>query len=230
MHPTAKRLCLTLVALCACVGSASAGILPSDPNAFLQGSKVFSGGNLLGQTLISRVEYGVYAPGMFGTSVALGLPAGFDPSGSTEYVYAYQIFNDIGGQLRAATLSVDLVPGVISNLAFVSHAAGTPAGGLAPTNWDFIPIAVNPPANVKWSFLSPNLLNTGLKSDILLFTSPLGPTFRNASLTGGSGSIAPPVAGPFVTLPSPTPEPSTLVLAASAVGLLAAGYLRRRRV
>jgi hypothetical protein len=230
MHLTAKRLCLTLAAVALSIGSASAGILAGDPNAFLKGAKLFSGGNPLGQTLISSVDYGVYAPGMFGTSAALGLPAAFDPSGGTEFVYAYQIFNDVGGQLRTATLSIELIPGVISNLAFVSHAPGTPAGGLAPSNWDFIPIAVNPPANVKWSFLSPNLLNTGLKSDILLFTSPLGPTFRNASLTGGSGSIAPPVIGPFVTLPSPTPEPSTLVLAASAVGLLAAGYLRRRKV
>ncbi|MEX0677064.1 MAG: PEP-CTERM sorting domain-containing protein [Pirellulales bacterium] len=232
MHPKIKHLCNSLAVLALFAGAANGGALLTDGNASIQGSKLFSGGNVLNQTLIASVEYAVYAPGDFGTSVALGLPALADPSGGAEYVYAYEIFNDVGGQLRVAALSIALNPGVITNIATnVSHAPGTPEAGLAPNAWTFIPIAVDPPSNVKWSYtVSPNLLTVGLHSDILLFTSPFGPTFLNASMTGGSASSAPKAGDPAVLLPSPIPEPSTLVLSALAAGLLAAGYLRRRKV
>lgn len=231
MHPMTKRICYALALVAVYAGSVRAGLLVGDPNASISGTESFSGGNPIFQTLIADVDYAVYAPGDFGTSATLGFPAAADPSGGTEWVYAYQINNDLGGQLRVAALSIQLVPGVISNIATnVSHTSSTPAGGLEPDAWSFIPIAVDPPTNVKWSFANtPHLLLVGLESDILLFTSPFEPTFRGAGITGGSGSIAP-LPGDANFLPSPAPEPSALFLAALGGVLLGARYLRRRSV
>ena len=230
MHPTVNRLCYILAVLALFAGSAKGGLLVADANATISGTELFSGGNGF-QTLIADVDYAVYAPGDFGTSAVLGLPAGDDPSGGIEWVYAYQIDNDVGGEKGVLALSIDLPPGVITNIfTNVSHTSTTPAGGLDPNAFEFIPIAVDPPTNVKWSFtVVGNLLNLGLQSDILLFTSPFGPTFRNAAMAGTTASGAP-LAGDENLLPSPIPEPSTLVLLALAAVLLAAGNLRRRRV
>jgi len=217
-----KTLLLCAVALFGfTASSALAGPLPADPNALVgyKGASAFSG-TAGAATLKASVEYAVYAPGAFATSAALGFPT--DPSGGTQYVYAYEVLNNLGGSSRVVNLSVSLIPTAAA--ANVTNNAGTPELGLAPDLSQLIPVAGNPKTNVKWTW-TPTLFTTGLHSDILLFTSPYAPQFLVASMQGGNTTAA------SSTLPSPVPEPTTLVLGGSALfGLLAFRSVRRRKV
>ena len=197
-------------------GIANAGLLTADPNALpgFQGTSTFIGTSGA-FTLHADVDYAVYAPGAFDTSAALGFPAAADPSGGTEFVYAYQIFNDgPAGSTIALNLSVALLPGAIpAGSHRIGDAPGTPAGGVPPDSALFIP-GTDPEHNAKWSYNSG--LPLGSNSDILLFTSPRGPTFVTSGMQGGHTTIA------AASLPSPIPEPATAILAVlAAVCLLA---------
>jgi len=218
MYWNTKHLCgaVALTAFAACF--ANAGPLPTDAAAIpaAQGSAIFSG-TTGAATLTAKVEYAVYAPGMFSTSAALAFPP--DPSGGSDYVYAFEIFNDQGGNARVLNLSVDLAPD--QNPTIVTHNPSTPEAGLAPNLSQMIPVVGNPKTNVKWSWTT-SLFNVGLHSDILLMTSPFAPHFVLSSMQGGSTTLA------SASLPSPIPEPGTLVLLGTGLaGLLAVA--RRRR-
>jgi hypothetical protein len=223
MHMKIATPCLVALAFAWLAGVANAGLLASDPNALpgFHGTSAFIGSS--GSfTLHADVDYAVYAPGAFGTDAALGLPAAADPSFGTEFVYAYQIFNDgPAGSTLALNLSVALIPGAIpigSNR--ITDAPGTPAGGIPPNSDLFIP-GTDPEHNAKWAYNSG--LPLGSISDILLFTSPLPPTFETSGMQGGHTTIA------MASLPSPVPEPATLVLCAfGAVCVLVARSLRKQ--
>jgi hypothetical protein len=150
--------------------------------------------------LKANVEYAVYAPGHFSSSAALGFPA--DPSGGVDFVYAYQILNDQGGNQSVINLNVGFSEGteLPANIGFIAAA-----GGQVPSTFEFIP-AGNPKTSAKWDYLAANVLAVGAHSDILIYTSPKGPEFDNASIQGGSSL------GAQRLLPSPIPEPATLAL------------------
>jgi hypothetical protein len=175
--------------------------------------------------LSAIVDYAVYAPTTFSTSAALGLPA--DISGGTEYIYAYQMFNTgVPGNAYITQLSVGLYAGAVSNFAtLVSHLSGTPLAGMSPNAWNFNSSTLgNPKVNVYWQFNPSGQLPVGQASDILVFASPNPPSFKS------SGISAQMAVGATNLLPSPVPEPATIVLAGSAaVGLLVVQKLRRRR-
>jgi hypothetical protein len=135
------------------------------------------------------------------------------------------------------SFSIGLAPGVIS--AGTNWGDAPSAGGTAPSSSPslsgFFPLSDPVPVktNVKWQYPLtpiPVLLLTGGHSTILLFTSPQPPALDKSSFTTSSGDTNPAGVN-FVPSPAPVPEPSTLILAAVAVcGLLATGYLRRRRL
>ena len=167
----------------------------------------------------ATIEYAVYAPGMFDQSVLLGNPV--DPSFDSDYVYAYEV--SLVTTAPLLFLSVSTVAGAIP-MSYVGtnhvDSWSSPNAGQAPSAEIFnAGVSV---VNARWSF-SPTLpLSTGY-STILFFTSPFGPQFNNASISGGGTQIN------TTTLPSPAvPEPATLTLAAIAVvSLFAARRLRR---
>ncbi len=167
----------------------------------------------------ATVEYAVYAPGMFDQSVLLGNPA--DPSFDSDYVYAYEV--SLVTTTPLLYLSVSTVAGAIP-MSYVGtnrvDSWSSPNGGQAP-NTEIFNAGVSV-VNARWSFSSPTLpVSTGY-STILFFTSPFGPQFNNAAISGGGNQIN------TTTLPSPVPEPTTLTLAAIAVvSLFAARRLRR---
>jgi len=69
-----------------------------------------------------------------------------------------------------------------------------------------------------WDFTAANV-GLGANSDILLFTSPHPPTMQSASVGGGGLATS-------HNLPSPIPEPTTLILL--GIGALALVMFRRR--
>jgi len=194
--------------------SAWGGPLMIDPNAMpaWKGTQGFHDVDVLfpGATLDVDVEYAVYAPGQYGLS-------GTDPSGGTQFVYAYQVFNNLAGNVPISSFSVGLDP--TANVANIGSDAGsgTPLG-TAPTANAFTGV---PPTSACWYFF----LNTidpppaNEYSTVLLFTSPYGPRWAPGSVMDSGLSDK-------QDLPSPTPEPATLALMAlGGVGLL----LTRRR-
>jgi hypothetical protein len=223
-------------------GVASAGPLPSDPNAIpgWQGSTPFAA-TLGSTTLSATIDYAVYAPGQIDTSVALGFPGHvpFDPSGGTNYVYAYEIFNTgavAGISAKALTLSVgiDYLAGAVpTSSSSIGHDPLTPAGGVSPTGAQaaiFSP-SIPPIQSARWSWASSGGLLVGANSDILIFSSPFGPKMYQSTLSGTGGTQTP--NAPQFVLPSPIPEPTTAVLAAVGAGCLfgvARSVRRRNRV
>ncbi len=195
-----------------------AGPLPTDPAgmAAWQGSKVISSAKIT-----ATVEYSVYAPGQFDMSTALGFPT--DPSLDSDYVYAYEVFSSSVPfkDLTIATISGS-VPLAYAGTNHVDNVFA-PNGGTAP-NSEIFNVATLPDRiiNAKWTFSTALDASTGF-SNILYFTSPYGPTFNTASISGGGTNLA------SSTLPSPVPEPATVTLAAIAAAcLLAARRFRSR--
>jgi hypothetical protein len=183
-----------------------AGPLPTDPAgiAAWQGSKVISSAKIT-----ATVEYSVYAPGQFDMSAALGFPT--DPSLDADYVYAYEVFSS---SVPFKDLTIATLAGSIPNVyAGTNHVDNVfaPNGGTAPGASVFN--ISDHIFNAKWTYSTPFDTGTGF-SNILYFTSPFGPTFNTASISGGSINLA------TSTLPSPVPEPATVMLAAIAAACL----------
>jgi hypothetical protein len=224
MYRYVDRLFYSVVVIALLASSASAGVLSGDGAALLAGSQAFPG---MFSKLHASVDYAVYVPGAFGASLALGSPGdAAEPSNGAEYVYAYEVIN-ASPSVAISSFSIGLFtdPIVISDLTFKGTL--TNVGGIVPFKSEFIPVGDLPPdlTNVKFSFGSPNTtIPAGGHSVYLLFTSPFGPDFKNSSIIGtGDLSNQP--------LPTPIPEPSTILLGTiGGLGLLIAGYRRWRRV
>lgn len=213
---------------------AVAGPLYGDPAALISGSATFSGNNglpvPLTHTIHAQVEYAVYSPGTFSTSDAAHLNFPADISAGTQFIYAYEVFND-GTDATVTSLSVGLFSGGVADTATLINHLSDPQDppGQAPFQWNFNPSASgSPKTSAVWQFdLAVPAVAVGQHSDILIFASPNMPDFKVSSIIGefATGASAP--------LPSPVtpiPEPGTLLLAAGAVvGLLATRFLKRQR-
>ena len=213
---------IAFVGVLALCSSAWAVSLATDGNAMpaWQGTQVWDviDGGL---RLNARVEYAVYAPGAYGSS-------GVDPSGDDDYVYAYQIFNDLAGNQLVSAFQVGIaldpvLPALPGNIG-ADSTSGVP-GGLTPAFYTFVGAA---PSSADWYFadvapysvINPPPANE--YSEVLLFTSPNGPQMGSATLLnsgiGGIELVPSPLADPI-------PEPATMGL----IGLGIAGLLVRRK-
>lgn len=217
------------------------GALATDPNAMagFRGTEYFEG--VLQQSgfvlwFAADVDFAVYAPGNFNLSFP-----GSDPSGGTQYVYAYQMHHV--GNSTAPPPSVAGLTGtkLMQKLNLLSIGLDqTVQPTVANNTWidndsliveDPVPALIGPGGmppytSVQWTYTSgiqgmPTVPG-GQFSEILLFTSPLPPEFYNASVKGGSVTRQ---RGPIDGtrgLPSPVPEPSTglILLTATTVVML----------
>ena len=197
-------------------GTALAGTLASDGNATAQGTEVFSatvpGFPELG-SLEAVVEYAVYSPGDFDTS----FPGG-DPSGGSDYVYAYQMFNTGPNELDQLTVGLDagddatfigVIDDTVGDVGVNPNPSGVTFQGTVPNF-----------TSAKWTYNPDPGVPNGGKSRILFFTSPNSPELDSATVL--AGSIA-----DTQQLPSPVPEPTTLALA--MLGLIGCAMRYRRR-
>jgi hypothetical protein len=214
-----------MVASCLAASSALAGPLPTDPAALAawQGTTSFSFTNPVTlRVLETDVEFAVYAPGQFSSSAALGLPV--LPLGAVNhYVYAYQVYNNLNGlgDVDVTQFSVgfqDLIDGS-DDLEMPANASFLPGFGTNPG-----PPSLGPPAlptSVVWTWNPPLDDATMQFSTILYYTSPFAPELDTATVNGTVAATTRP-------MPSPLPEPSSVVLALFGFAALIFGYRRRR--
>jgi hypothetical protein len=205
---TKRVLFVGLLALVLFPALASGALLSQDPNAL----SAWHGRQTYDVTdgyyrLNVAVDYAVYAPGSYN--------AAGDPSGGTEYVYAYEIINTVNSSsVEVSTFGVGIAPGAVAGNIGVDITAGAPglSGGILTSQKFFAT------SGAHWGF-DTNLINPGDYSTILLFTSPQAPQWMTGSVADGGLSQQ-------QDLPSPLPEPATF-------GFLALGGLimifKRRR-
>lgn len=161
------------------------------------------------------IEFSVYAPGQFDASFGLGS----DPSGGSDYVYAYQIHNNLQPKNSRDYIKIFTVG--FSGGNEVPMGIGSLAG--PDRNPDAVMFSPVPPAvaqSAVWQFNTGNVLAWNEISDVLYYASPFGPEMDNASVTGRYGVFN------QQQLPSPTPEPATIVFLVA--GMIAA--CRRRKM
>lgn len=174
-----------------------------------------------GNNIDGSIDYAVYAPGQFDLSFP-----GEDPSNGTQYVYRYQLYNN------PSPISTDSIRKLTVGLVGVTDAANCKwvdtgplyAGdGVAPTLQVAL-IGTPDPTSAVWSFKASALLGTSEHSEMLIFTSPYGPTFQPATVLSQSttewwqGQV-----------PSPVPEPASLVGLLTSSGILIVYRVLRRK-
>ena len=155
------------------------------------------------------LDYAVYAPGSYG---------GEDPSGGSEYVYAYQVLNRVESTVAVSVLSIGLEDPALANNIDDDISSGAPGfpGGIGPD------MCVVGGSSARWAFgwFGGSEIGPEEDSSVLIFTSPQGPRWNSSTVVDGGLPV------PAGNLPSPVPEPATLsLLALGAVGAL----IRRRR-
>jgi hypothetical protein len=199
---------------------AFAGPLPLNPDAIpgWSGTSTVSSGLITGKSLDASLDWAVFAPGQFNAYFG----AGADPSNGTQYVYAYEVTNT-GATLNVSQkingFTVGLLPGAsAANIEYLPIANGN--YGVLPTGSSF-----GGTSSARWNFVSPTLALVGGSnvSQVVLFTSPHGPTKVSASILGGglNGTTTQPN-----YVPTPIPEPSTIALMTIA-GALLLGFRRK---
>ena len=192
-------------------GWTQAGPLVGDPNgmAAWQGTQRFQ--STPTPFLSLDVDYCVYAPGQFELSF------GFDPGNLGGYVYAYQILNDLGNHPYNPPEDRDYVSGFSVGIT-LDEPGNEPipigyidGAGLAPF------LSYFAPNTATWKFIP--TLTYELFSDVLYYTSPYGPGWDNATVIGYEADTQ--------QLPSPIPEPATVMLLSA--GLAGVAISRRRK-
>jgi hypothetical protein len=201
-----------------------ADTLPTDPNAISgwQGTEPFVE-TAYGFTLSASVDYAVYAPGRF--QQTFGTTALSD---SSDYVYAYQIYNG-PGQISVQTFTVGLADfgahpqdKQVANIGYVPNLSDSSSVAPPAGSYNFQPGTV-PETSALWNFSPVNNLPAGDHSDVLFYTSPYPPELDSSTIQSSLPIIQ-------ESLPSPAPEPGTgLLLSVAAVSLLAVRFCRTRR-
>jgi len=208
------RLGMVLLAVVAVglapAGPVSAAMLAEAPEAMPDWrGTVTSDLSCEGSSLIVELDYAVFLPGDYG---------GSDPSGGSEYVYAYQVFNTDSSTVGICVLTIGLDP--LADAGNIGHDLAGPgeAGGVCPDLCVISPTS----ASARWAFgwVGGSEIGVGEHSAVLLFTSPDEPKWSCAVVADGGLPV------PAGTLPSPVPEPTSLLLLVA--GALAA-HARRRR-
>ena len=177
--------------------SASGDLLNGDPAATISGSVSYS----VASEWAAIVHYAVYLPAAY---------PGSHLDRDSNYIYAYQVFNDAPSTVTLASFSVGL--GDASGAASPDDDStyGAPSG-VPPLLSRLVGL---PPTSAQWTID----IDPAEHTTVLLFSSPNSYTWESATLANGGE-------GDTHALPSPIHEPA----AASVLLLSAVALLRRRK-
>ena len=167
------------------------------------GSTLFTGSTVDGTTIDVDVEYAVYSPGTYTGYIPGTLP-------SNKYIYAYQLFNTADSEISVNFFSVGLNSGAIqpNDECWEDSNYGT-TGGIVTSGFTGTGFTggftVLPQQEAAYGFFSGSI-GQEQHSVVLLFSSDFRPV-------DGYGTIG----GALGVLPTPVPEPSTIVLLGSLI-------------
>lgn len=166
----------------------------NDPAAMISGSQVFEATDGA-KILRVEVQYAVYYIGDY---------PGKDPSNGTEYVYAYQIFNDIDTQSTSVS---SFTVGISAESECRSAVIGYDRDYMDPGDEGVTPtlFAITEDSAV-WTFLYDTVSAPDEYSKVLFFASPCPPGEGTASVQDGGLSDFEPIPVPMII-----PEPITIL-------------------
>ena len=207
MHAYLRIACCAMAGLLLAGSANGTVVLSSDTNAIpaWHGSVLYTNVDpIYMPQLAVTVEYAVYAPTQFNLSFP-----GADPSAGTEFIYAYQVFNNLtphpgwpawqGSEDYVTKFSVGMT-GLDEQPSNAGFVAGT---GQAPSSSNL------PSGSAGWTYrASSNKLLYGATSAVLYYASPFGPEWDDGTVQGYNSITLP------LSMPSPTPEPTSLCLLA----------------
>ena len=193
---------LTTCLIFALAGSASAGLLDTG-SPMISGTTSFSNDDLNG-----TVDWAVFGPGDFPFS-------GYTPTPG-ELSYVYQVHST--GADVVSSYSVPLLNPADNIESFSDPGNGVT--GIVPSAQE-----MTVPGAARWLFQDPGI-GTGQRSEALVFSSPNIPLDVPSSVVdGGAYAVAIPVPSPSGT---PIPEPATVWLLVSVLGVMLLARLRRK--
>lgn len=177
----------------------------SDGYALISGTEVFSA-----EKWDAEVDYAVYAPGQY---------PGNHVDKNTHYIYAYQLFNipKTGYDVPLSSLSIGLASGSGADNVWYDDIYGELGGDIPYIRW-FLPLYNPDPASVQWI----GDWVPGNHSTVLLFSSPYTYTLDSATVVNGGQ-------GDTQELPSPLPEPATMILLCGGIVPVLLRYRRKRQ-
>jgi len=210
-----SNLALGIVIALATAGQASATTLATTAEALgsWQGSQNYS----VPGTLDATVEYAVFAPGDFDNFLSVENNINFSDPAPTEFIYAYQ-FTDITLATSGITIfTVGLNGNELLGASGVSFIPAADHGTYTPAPTDDPTLTGGGPGvstSSQWFYLGS--LGVGEASGILFYSSPQGPELGFSVVVSGTASDS-----NALSLPNPVPEPTTAVLLACGVAILA---------
>ena len=226
MFKVSRKVGLGIAAVAA-MGALSSAASASWSNRVLLNpiSGLFQPANWQGQTqffstngvrsLDITVDYAVFSPGQFPGNYTPF--AGFAAPPANDFVYAYQVYNTgvaNGGMstTQFSQLGIDTL-GPISSIGKDQSGVG-PTGDAGGINTNFAFLSQQ---GASYLFLIPSI-QVDQYSIVLLYSSPIGPSFSNATVYDSGLSAS-------GNLPTPVPAPASAALALLGLGAAA----RRRR-
>jgi len=128
-----------------------------------------------------------------------------NPLSGGQYVYAYQIFNSALSSVNIDSLSIGISEGAV--VIDIGTDATAAPGGVEPFHPYFSPDAQSPQSAV-YLFVpfADGVVEKGQNSVVLLFSSDNAPEEGFGFIAGGS------IGGEIDGLPTPVPEPATILL------------------
>lgn len=166
------------------------------------------------RTLKVDVEYGVYEAATVAWDDSLSLTG--------NYIYAYEIYNNLSSNVEVSLFSVS----ILDSVSVLDVGSADWESGVEPFLSYFSPDQINAKSAEFWFAPLTGFIGVGEHSDILFFTSD-NPWTESDGFGAIHGGV---VIGEISNLPTAVPEPSMVALLAAGACLLKFAGAGRRGV